>query len=78
MNLFTKTCENDFISPAAAVVGHRLVLLWRFGFRFGFEIVDQSAPHTLDAVYMPLTRPHVLLHVVNHSLRSIQSFTLTN
>lgn len=55
--------------PAAGLgVDAAVLLRWRL-YWFGFEVVDESSKHTLDAVDVFLTHLQVLIHLVHHLLR---------
>lgn len=62
--------------PAVSIIFRGSILLWLALWRFGFEVVYQAPPNTLDAVYVPLTRFQVLVHFIHHLLRALQSLSL--
>lgn len=64
--------------PAVSIIFRGSILLWLALWRFGFEVVYQAPPNTLDAVYVPLTRLQVLVHFIHHLLRALQCLSLTD
>jgi hypothetical protein len=55
-------------SPAVGLGDDAAILLrWRL-YWFGFEVVDKSSKHTLNAVDMFLAHLQILIHLVYHLL----------
>lgn len=63
---------------AVTIIFRGSILLWLALWRFGFEVVHQAPPNTLDAVDVPLTGFQVLVHFIHHLLRALQSLSLTD
>lgn len=55
-------------SPAAGLRGNAVILFRWSLYWFGFEVVDKSSKHTLNAVDMFLACLQILIHLVYHLL----------
>lgn len=55
----------------APLVGFLLRLRLRLCLWLSLKVIDDAAPHTFDAVNVPLARVQVLIHVVKHFVRPL-------
>lgn len=64
-------------SPSVSRIFRGSILLWLALWRFGFEVVYQAPPNTLNAIYVLLTSLQVLFHFIYHLFRALQCLSLT-
>lgn len=66
-----------FYLPTVSIIFRGSILLWLALWRFGFEVVYQAPPNTLNAIYVPLTSLQVLVHFIYHLFCTLQGLSLT-